>query len=191
MWRDGPRDGELTEGCERGDEAVMLADPINQPIATGIGDQHIPSSTTEGAILDVDIDGIGPEVVAGSPVAITVGLVVVIGIHQVVAEAAKHLVVIRTAHEPVVAEIAEHHVLVEVVVLIGVDVGIARRIKIQQEGLDLASRIKLVVVSELDPVLIEAEEVVVALRMDRIDIAVGRIVRVDRKGEELGQRLGA
>ena len=107
MRRTSPRHGEVAKRRKRREETIELADPVHETITACVGNQDVASSTTESAILDIDVDGVGRPVVAAS------GVMIVIGVQQVRAETAKQLVVIRPADQPVVPKVTEQDVFVE------------------------------------------------------------------------------
>ncbi len=102
LW--GPPDGERAEGSVRNDVAVEFARPVRKPVTARVGDQDIP---TRAAVSEVLVGGVGVR----SPVCPIEGPVVVIGVEQVVAAASEELVLTGAAHQPVVAHIAEDHVI--------------------------------------------------------------------------------
>ena len=86
-------DGRHAERRERHQVAVEFAGPVDQPIAAGVGDQHVAAGTAEGAVLVAGC-------VSGSDCwqanrSCSRSAVVVVGIDQVVAEAAVDVVACR------------------------------------------------------------------------------------------------
>ena len=102
------RNGAHPERRERHQVAVELADPVDQAIAAGVGDQHVATRAAVGAVL-VGRMGIG------LVVQTSIGRLVVVGVQQVVAPAAVHVVAPGAADQPVVAEVAEDPVVAVVV----------------------------------------------------------------------------
>ena len=159
------------EGRERHDEAVELADPVDQAVAASIGDQHIAPGATVRAVLVARMR-------VGRVVRAARGVLVIVGVQQIVAPAAVHIVAPGAADDPVVTVVAE-----ELVVAVGVHraVGDARDrrafvlVEVEKEARHLGARVVLVVGGELARVRVVAEHV----------------ARVRRPRVEVGQRLGA
>ncbi len=96
--------GREAEGREGHDEAVELARPVDQAIATGVADQDVAPGAAVGQVL---IGGVG----VGCVVQAAVGVLVVVGVQQVIAPAAVHPVPPGPADQPVIAEVAEEGVV--------------------------------------------------------------------------------
>ena len=113
-----PADRGDAEGRERHDEGVELADPVDQPITAGITDQDVESRAAENAVL-VDDMCVGCFVRAALrklPRRICRRVRIfrpeyVVGVQQVVAPPAVHVIPSRPAEHPVVALVAEHDVV--------------------------------------------------------------------------------
>ncbi len=112
-------DGRDAERRERNDVAVELADPVDQPVAAGVADEDVAAGATERPIL-VHRVRVGPVVEPGDA-SLRAGAVrgrceaagrqVVVGLEQVVAEAAPERVVTGAADDPVVAQVTEDDVV--------------------------------------------------------------------------------
>ena len=88
--------------------AVVFADPIDQPIAAGVGDQHVLTGAAERAIL-IGWRGFRNVILAAGRVQ------VVVGVQQIVAPAAIHMIPSGAAHDPIVAIIAKNQIVAVVV----------------------------------------------------------------------------
>ena len=107
-------DGRHAERIERHEEAVVLAAPVDQAVATGVRDEHVAAAAAVDEVL-VRRARVGAAVRAVDRVQ------VVVRVHDVVAHAAEERVAPGAADEPVVAGVAE-----QVVVPVGRDGGIGR-----------------------------------------------------------------
>ena len=101
-------DRSLPERCVRHQVAVVLAHPVDKPIAAGIAYQDIPAGAAVSPILVV---GMGIRHI----IEITVGIVIVVRIEQVVAPAAVDVIATGAAHQPVVAQVSKDGVLAVVI----------------------------------------------------------------------------
>src|SRR6185295_12292863 len=122
-------DRERAERSKRHQIAVEFANPIDQAIATGVGNQYVATSS---AISNVFVADRGVGRVVADRIEHTFNrlrnaVVVVICINQIVSVTAKDVVLASSADEPIVAKIAEH-----IVVAIGVN---RRRSALDRAGL--------------------------------------------------------
>ena len=132
------------EWRKRHDEAVELADPVDEPVAAGVADQHVASGTAIGPVLIARMR-IRRVVQAASRVEI------VVDVDEIVTPAAVDIIAPGAAHQPVVAHIAEDLVFaVATHRAIGYagDCRTFRLIKIEQEAGNLCERIVFVVLGK-------------------------------------------
>ena len=185
--------GGHAERCERHQVAVELTGPVDQPIPAGIGDEHVAPAAAEGAVLKARL-GVGYVVgeLAERSGSTDGAVVVVIGVHQVVAHPAVKIIAAGAAHEPIVAQVAENAVAAVVVgrpirggvlprhlrqvaawnrhalVRVEVEQEVVRRARCRRAGHhDLAQRVVLVVKRELARA--RAVVRVLAIRIDRVE----------------------
>ena len=96
-------DGRHAERAERDDVAVVLADPVDEPVAASVAVQDVDARAAVRAVLE---DRMG----VGRVVQRVVRREVVVGVEDVVAPAAVQVVAPGSAEHPVVAQVAEQEV---------------------------------------------------------------------------------
>ncbi len=101
----GPADRGRTKRRERYDIGIEFPDPVDETVAAGIGDQHIPSGTAVRDILITQLRTVR------HVVRTAIGAVIVIHVHQVIAASAVCTVLAGAAHDPVITQVTENTVI--------------------------------------------------------------------------------
>ncbi len=149
----GAADCCYAEGGKGDDITVEFAAPINEPVPTGIGNEHVTAGTSIG---DVFVRWMG----VGGIIDTTVCLMVVIHIQQVRTIPAIKVVFTGTAYQPVVAKVTEDHIIavghdgqivypIRICVQRHVHIGVSvLMIKVEQVAVYLPPRIIFVICGE-------------------------------------------
>ena len=100
-------DGVDAEWSEWNEIAVEFTNPVDQPVAAGVADQHVTTGATVGAVL--------VSRVRVRDIVRRIAVVSIVGVQHVVAPAAIGIVAAGPSHDPIVAHVAEDRVIAIVV----------------------------------------------------------------------------